>query len=129
LAIATHSFAASANGSDPFWGRDKALHFAVSGAMAGVGYGATTAFTDERWKDLAIGGGAAIFVGGCKEALDATGFGDPSWKDFTWDVLGAVAGLAVAWVVDVGVHGGHPPAFTRSSSDAHVGATSLRFEF
>ena len=37
--------------------------------------------------------------------------GDPSWKDFTWDAIGVVAGLAIAWGVDLllgGVDAAHP---------------------
>ena len=33
-------FAAEARAEDEWWGRDKALHFGVSGALAAGGYGA-----------------------------------------------------------------------------------------
>jgi hypothetical protein len=54
-----------------------------------------------------------------KEGIDATGSGDPSWKDFTWDVIGAAVGLAVAWGVDAVVHGGKmPPMVATAGSRA-----------
>jgi putative lipoprotein len=101
---------------DPFWGKDKALHFAVAGTLAGAGYGVTTAVTPDRWKAFAVGGGVAIGAGALKEGLDAAGLGDPSWKDFAWDVIGAACGLGIAWVIDVGVHGGKVPPLTAGAS-------------
>jgi len=52
---------------------------------------------------------AAAAIG--KETLDLAGYGDPSWKDLAWDGVGMVAGLAVAWGVDLiarGVSEKHP---------------------
>lgn len=108
-----------ARAEDAWLGPDKALHFAAAGAIASIGYGVTTAVTEDRWKAFALGGGAAIGAGALKEAWDATGAGDPSWKDFAWDVIGAAVGLGVAWVVDVGVHGGTVPPL---SANAPMGA-------
>src|SRR4051812_39479038 len=68
-----------ARAEDAWLGPDKALHFAAAGAIASIGYGVTTAVTDDRWKAFALGGGAAIGAGALKEAWDATGAGDPSW--------------------------------------------------
>src|SRR5258706_2157437 len=106
---------ARADNSDPFWGPDKALHFTVAGTIAGVGYSATTAFTADRWKAFAIGGAAAVGAGALNAGLDAAGFGDPSWKDFAWDVIGGACGLGVAWVIDVAIHGGRVPAWSATS--------------
>jgi putative lipoprotein len=95
---------AAADDADPWVSRDKAFHFDVSAGIAAVGYGASAAWlVDARWKALAIGGGLALAAGSGKELIDATGVfgGDPSWKDFTWDALGTVAGLALAWGVDL----------------------------
>ncbi len=55
----------------------------------------------------------ALAVGAGKEIVDATGlFGaDASWKDLAWDAIGAIAGLAIAWSVDLwlgGVDEAHP---------------------
>jgi putative lipoprotein len=130
--IAAAARPAHAANEDPFWGPDKALHFAVAGGIAGVGYGVTTAATPDcscdsargcgpacdRWKAFAIGGAAAVGAGALKEGLDAAGLGDPSWKDFAWDVIGAACGLGVAWVIDVAAHSGHVPAWSANSATA-----------
>jgi putative lipoprotein len=58
-----------------------------------------------------VAGAFTLAVGAGKELLDMTGLGDPSWKDFTWDAVGTVAGLALAWSVDLlmgGVDAAHP---------------------
>jgi putative lipoprotein len=47
-----------------------------------------------------LGLGAAILVGAGKEGWDAMGHGDPSWKDFTWDVAGALVGVGLSLLVD-----------------------------
>lgn len=111
LAVASTSHA-RAQDSDPWISRDKAFHFDVSAGVAAVGYAGSAAYlVDARWKALALGGGAAIALGAAKEGWDALGYGDPSWKDFAWDVVGAVAGLAIAWGMDLalgGVDRDHP---------------------
>jgi putative lipoprotein len=121
---------AHADDPDPLFGRDKALHFAVSASIAGAGYGVTTAFAKERWKALIIGGGAAIAAGALKEGYDAAGHGDPSWKDFGWDVVGAAVGLALAWGIDVAVHGGEtPPLSSRLSLDPSAPSSAFALHF
>jgi putative lipoprotein len=100
----TMSSAAWAQDADPWFARDKALHFDVSAGIAAAGYGVSAGWlVDARWKALVIGGGVALAAGAGKELLDATHVlgGDPSWKDFTWDLIGTVAGLAIAWGVDL----------------------------
>jgi putative lipoprotein len=104
--LATLSVArtAQAEDADPWVSRDKALHFDVSAGIAAVGYGVSAGWlVDARWKALALGGGIALGAGAAKELVDATHVfgGDPSWKDFAWDVLGTVAGLALAWGMDL----------------------------
>ena len=97
--------------ADDWWGRDKALHFGVSAGLAAGGYTVGAAAFDARWKALALGGGVSAAAGIGKEALDLTGYGDPSWKDLTWDAIGIVTGLALAWTVDAlvrGVSSEHP---------------------
>jgi putative lipoprotein len=128
LPIVVSASAARAD-DDPFFGSDKALHFVAAGAIAGTGYGVTTAFAEERWKAFVVGGSAAIAAGAAKEGLDAAGFGDPSWKDFAWDVIGAAAGLGVAWAIDVAAHGGKAPPFTRVEPTPRVATGLVRFEF
>jgi putative lipoprotein len=130
LGVIASSAAAGAAETDPWIGSDKALHFAVSAGIAGAGYGVTTAFARDRWKALAIGGGAALAAGALKEGYDATGHGDPSWKDLGWDILGAAVGLAIAWGVDVAVHDGKaPPLSARVLIDPRAPAASLTLRF
>ncbi len=86
--------------ADDWLGPDKKLHFAAAGGIAVAGYGGAALVFDHRWERAAIGGGLAIAAGAAKEGWDATGRGDPSIKDFTWDVIGAAVGVAVAWGVD-----------------------------
>jgi len=93
--------AQSAPDPDPWWGPDKALHFTLSAAIAGAGYGVAAIFTDQRPVRLAVGGGVALLAGGVKELFDLVGGGTPSWKDFTWDVIGTATGLLVAFLLDV----------------------------
>jgi putative lipoprotein len=132
LVTITVSHGASAEPRDDWFGRDKALHFGISAGLAGAGYAAGTALWRERWKAFAAGGALAIGAGAAKEAVDATGAGDPSWRDFTWDVAGAAVGLGVAYLVDLAVVG-HPPPLTSSSAALHsarrqpVGPLVLRF--
>ena len=105
IALLTASPAARAD-DDPWISRDKAFHFDVSAGIAAAAYGASAAWlVDARWKSLAIGGGVAIGAGAAKELLDLAGLGDPSWKDFTWDCVGTVAGLALAWGIDLALGG------------------------
>jgi uncharacterized protein YfiM (DUF2279 family) len=118
--------------ADPWISRDKAFHFDVSAGIAAAGYGISAAWiVDARWKALAIGGGAALAAGAGKEILDATGLfgGDPSWKDFAWDAMGAVAGLAIAWGVDLlvgGVDHAHP-ALGSPRTEVAPASLALRF--
>jgi putative lipoprotein len=85
---------------DPWFGRDKALHFGASVTLAAGGYAATSLVTDDRRIRLAVGGGFALSLGVAKELWDLQGHGDPSWRDLTWDVVGTVTGLAVATAID-----------------------------
>jgi putative lipoprotein len=86
--------------ADEWWGRDKSLHFGVSIALGASGYGGASLVTRPRWARAAIGGGFALSVGATKELWDIQ-HGDPSWRDFTWDVAGSAVGVAVAYVLDL----------------------------
>lgn len=92
---------AAAEQSDPWWGRDKALHFGVSAGLAAGGYAASSLVLDERWQRASAGAGFSLTLGAGKEAYDAAGYGHPSAKDFAWDVAGAAVGTAIALLVDV----------------------------
>jgi putative lipoprotein len=113
---------------DPWFGRDKALHFGASVVIAAGGYGAGAIAFDARSHALLLGGGLALVAGIGKETLDLAGFGDPSWRDLTWDVIGTVAGLAVAWSVDLVVRGAsdrHPLLGPPHVSGPGVSAPSM----
>jgi putative lipoprotein len=86
---------------DPWFARDKALHFAASAAIAAGGYGTSAFVTDEVAGRVAFGAGLAIGAGIAKEALDAAGFGTPSLRDFTWDVIGTAVGVGVCITLDL----------------------------
>src|SRR5262245_58878069 len=87
--------------ADPWFGPDKALHFTVS-AMLGSGvYGVSTFYTDNLPVRVALGAGVSITVGAAKELFDLRGGGNPSWKDFTGDVIGTAFGLGIAVSLDV----------------------------
>jgi putative lipoprotein len=100
--------------ADPFFGKDKALHFGFSVALAGVGYGgAALVGFDHRADRAAMGASLAIGAGFTKEVLDAAGMGTPSWKDFAWDVLGTLAGLGVSISIDYALEPRRPAAIAR----------------
>lgn len=85
---------------DPWFGRDKALHFGVSAGLAATGYAASSLVFEDRSARLVSGAGLALTAGIAKELNDLAGHGDPSWKDLTWDAVGTAAGLALAWALD-----------------------------
>lgn len=93
---------------DPWFAHDKFLHASVSGTLANLSYAGATQLFDARGTALLAAAGFTIFVGAAKETLDYTGLGDPSWKDFTWDVIGTATGLAVAYTMDLFVRGTGP---------------------
>lgn len=101
LAAAVLCSSSSARASnDPWFARDKALHFGASSALAAGGYGAGRIVFEDRTTALAVGAGIALGAGVGKELADLAGMGHPSWRDLTWDVLGTATGLAFAWAVD-----------------------------
>jgi putative lipoprotein len=93
---------------DPWLGHDKALHFSVAAAIAGAGYGLSALYTSDLRVRAAFGGGVSLAAGAGKELLDLAGFGDPSWRDFAWDVIGAVVGVGIAVSIDSAARGLHP---------------------
>ncbi len=104
LALAAPARAQSRD-PDPWLARDKAAHAAVSAGIAAGTYTLSAALLDARGHSLVLAAGITVAVGAGKETLDLAGTGDPSWKDFTWDVIGMTAGLAVAWSIDLLVRG------------------------
>ncbi|WP_437672716.1 hypothetical protein [Sorangium sp. So ce131] len=88
---------------DPWLGRDKALHFFASAALAGGGYTLGALATDEIPGRLAVGAAVALGAGLAKEVFDAAGYGTPSWRDLAWDALGTSAGLGLSLWFDLAV--------------------------
>lgn len=85
---------------DPWLGPDKMLHFGMSTALAAGGYAASSLIWDGTGERLVAGAVFSLTIGAAKELYDMTGAGDPSWRDFAWDVVGTGAGLLLAWGID-----------------------------
>jgi len=100
LALAVVSRPAAAAEPDPWFGPDKALHFGVSIGLAAGGYAAASPWLESRPQRALVGGAFSLTLGAGKELWDLAGHGDPSWRDFTWDVLGTAAGVALAVGID-----------------------------
>jgi putative lipoprotein len=92
--------AAQAAEPDPWFGRDKVMHFSVSFALAGNAYADSSAFTKRTSIRVLSGVGVALSAGIAKELADRYDGGDASWRDLTWDAIGTATGTLVAWLVD-----------------------------
>jgi putative lipoprotein len=103
LAAPRAARADSAN-ADPWFGRDKLIHFAASGSLAVVGYANASMLTENRPARLGAGAALAVGAGVAKELWDLDGHGDASWRDLSWDLIGAATGLLVSFGVDWAVH-------------------------
>lgn len=93
---------------DPWLAHDKFLHATVSGTLANLGYAGATQLFESRGAALLAAAGFTIAVGATKETIDLVGAGDPSWKDFTWDVIGTAVGVVLAFSMDLMVRGVGP---------------------
>ena len=85
---------------DPWFGRDKALHFAASASLAMVAYGGASLAIDDRPTRIVVAASFALGAGLLKEAWDLGGHGDASWRDLTWDVVGTTTGVLLAYAID-----------------------------
>jgi putative lipoprotein len=101
--------AGSAHAQDSWLGADKATHFGVSAVVATGGYAASMLVVEEPWQRAALGGGFAFGLGIAKEIYDATGQGDPSLRDLTWDVIGCAFGVSVSLLVDYALRSPRKP--------------------
>jgi putative lipoprotein len=115
LALAMLPRAAAASDADPWFGPDKALHFGVSLGLAAGGYAAASPWLEKRTERALVGGAFSLTLGAGKELWDLAGHGDPSWRDFTWDVIGTAAGLAVAVGIDALVNQKQEPSTQRAT--------------
>ena len=99
LLLATPAQAQTAD-TDPWFGRDNALHFGASASIAVVVYAGSSFKTDHRPTRAAAAFTIALGAGILKETWDLTGHGDASWRDLTWDVVGATTGVLFAYAID-----------------------------
>lgn len=107
--------------ADEWWGPDKALHFGVSAGLGAGGYAASSLIWDEPWQRALAGATLALSAGVAKELWDASGHGDPSWKDLCWDGLGAAVGVGLATGIDLWL------IKPSNSSAARGAALTMRF--
>jgi putative lipoprotein len=103
LCVVLGATAARASEPDPWWGADKGWHFGISIGIGAGGYGASAPWLPERWQRAATGAGVSIALGAGKELYDLSGRGDPSWRDFTWDLAGTAVGVGAAWLLDLAI--------------------------
>ena len=92
---------ARAADEDPWLGRDKVLHFSVSAGLGAGGYAGSALLWDGYGARALSGAAFSLSIGIAKELYDATGAGDPSWKDLAWDGIGTAVGVGVALLIDL----------------------------
>lgn len=102
--------ASRAHAQDRWLGSDKAAHFGASAVLASGGYAAATLIVEEPWQRAAVGGGFSLTLGVAKELYDATGRGDPSLRDLTWDVIGCAFGVGMSLLIDYALRPPDEPA-------------------
>ena len=85
---------------DPWFGRDKALHFGASASLALIGYAGASLATDSRPTRVVVAASFALGLGVAKDFWDLCGHVDASWRDLTWDVVGTATGVAIAYAID-----------------------------
>lgn len=103
LGLCLACVSARADERDPWLAGDKGLHFGVSVALGGAGYGASALVLPKRWQRAALGAAFSISLGGAKELYDLSGRGDSSWRDFTWDLTGTAVGVGLGYLIDLTV--------------------------
>ncbi len=105
LAAALLSFlppaaARGAPAADPWLGRDKALHFGASFALAVGGYAGASLVFEKRPGRMIAGAAFALSIGVAKEIADSHFRGDPSVRDLAWDAAGVALGILAAWAIE-----------------------------
>ncbi|HEY4117081.1 MAG TPA: hypothetical protein VGM56_04475 [Byssovorax sp.] len=102
--------------ADPWLGRDKLLHFSFSAVIAGGAYAFATLGPRSVGGRAAWAGGSGVLVGAGKEIIDLGGYGDPSWKDLAWDIVGVAVGASLAATIDASTRGKSPAAKSVSAA-------------
>jgi putative lipoprotein len=101
IVVFLFSGASHASDRDPWFGRDKGLHFAACTVISSGGYGAASLLTPRTDFRLASGAALGLGIGAAKEVFYDRRFGgDVSFRDFSWDVIGTGTGLALSWLID-----------------------------
>lgn len=108
---------------DPWFGRDKFLHFGVSAAIAAGGYGLGKATIGGYAGPAILGSSLSLAAGATKELIDLAGYGDPSWRDLTWDVIGTAVGTGLCLGIDAIVHAASTSSSTSSPPPVTVSPT------
>ena len=103
---------AGAQGNDAWIGRDKALHFTAGTALAGGGYYLGAVMFESRDRRIVTGLSLAMGAGALKELHDRASGGSASWRDVTWDAVGAATGVTIGWLIDR-ARGGRPASAPR----------------
>jgi putative lipoprotein len=120
LGLLLGSGTAAASEADPWFGPDKALHFSFSVVLSAGAYAASSAFLDTRSERAIAGSTFSLTLGAGKELWDLSGHGDPSWRDFTWDVVGTAVGVALAVGIDTLTQSKHDSAALRAGAQGLV---------
>ena len=90
-----------AHDPDPWFGEDKALHFGASAVLASGGYVGGALVLDEPWQRATAGATLSLTLGTAKELADLLGYGQPSWRDMAWNVVGTATALTFCWLIDL----------------------------
>ncbi|MEA3246900.1 MAG: hypothetical protein U9Q74_12160 [Gemmatimonadota bacterium] len=85
---------------DPWFGRDKLLHFVASAAVQGAAHAAFRARGADYGSASRGAAAVTLTVGVSKEIWDHYRGGDASLRDLTWDVVGGTAGAVVVRQAD-----------------------------
>lgn len=86
---------------DPWFGADKWLHFGVSTGLSASGYGLSSLVLEPRWQRATTGAVFSLTLGATKELVDATGSGDASYKDMTYNLAGTALGVGLGLLLDL----------------------------
>jgi uncharacterized protein YfiM (DUF2279 family) len=90
----------SAADGDRWFARDKARHFWVSVFATSFVYIAARESNLRRDEAAAVAVGATFALGAGKELHDKRRHGDFSWKDVTWNLIGAGVAVGIARAAD-----------------------------
>ena len=80
---------------DPWFARDKFLHFTASAAIQCATHAVLRANGNDYGGASRGAAIATLTVGISKELWDRSRGGDPSWRDLAWDGAGGAAGAVV----------------------------------